>query len=189
MRIAALIMAAGAASRFGSCKHLIEIKGKSILQSQVDHLRKAGINDVFIITGAWREEHAAANINDAQMIYNPTWQNGLGDSIAYGVKHIMGQYEGVLITLGDLAAIRDTDYIALLKNFDGKRSVCAFYNDSRGVPALFTEVDQKELVNLYGDKGAKHFLTNCASMYPIKISAAAIDIDTPEDLKQLQDSH
>jgi molybdenum cofactor cytidylyltransferase len=189
MRLAALIMAAGAASRFGSCKHLVKVEGKPLLQRQVDHLLSAGIEKIFVVSGAWLHAHKAANIAHAEFIFNPSWQNGLGDSIARGVKHLADKYDGILITLADQAALTSQDYRTLVDTFNGTHSVCAFYEGKRGVPAIFNASAQKELAHLYGDKGAKLFLQNCASIEQIPIPAASIDIDTPDDLKQLHASH
>jgi len=185
MRIAALIMAAGEASRFGDCKHLQTINEKTLLQRLTDGLLANGISDINIISGAWHGQHKQKKPSGTQLTYNPLWQEGLGSSIAFGAKQVSQHVDGILVVLGDQAALNKDDFATLIHHFDGTNSVCAAYSGDIGVPAIFARSEWPLLKSLYGDKGAKQMLKNCASIEQINIPSAAIDIDTVEDLAAL----
>jgi molybdenum cofactor cytidylyltransferase len=185
MKIAALIMAAGEASRFGACKHLQIVNGKTILQHLTDILLANSITDINIISGAWHGQHKNAKPSGAQITYNPLWREGLGSSIAFATRAIDENIDGLLIVLGDQAALQVEDIQGLLANFDGKKTVCATYNNSLGVPAIFAQQQWPALKSLQGDNGAKLILQNCVSITTLDIPSAAIDIDTVEDLASM----
>lgn len=207
-KIAVLIMSAGKASRFGSCKQLVIFNNKgnnvngeksTILQHVIDLanslFQNRKQNDVFVVTGHYHNE-IAKQIKSTQLIYNPDWEKGLGCSIAHGVKAISEkpamEYDGILILLADQVAINENHLKQIYGGFNGDNIVCARYQESNGVPALFPRSYFNYLRKLTGDKGAKWLLnrdnvnrcnTEC-EIFSIDIQEAGIDIDTPDDLKK-----
>ena len=51
-RVAAIVLAAGAGSRFGGGKLLATVDGRPLLQHTLDRLAEAGIDDVIVVLGA-----------------------------------------------------------------------------------------------------------------------------------------
>ena len=98
MKIAALILAAGAASRFGSTKQLVDIKGKPMLQHCIDSATTVLPDSVYTVLGN-QHEMITASISDSRIILNADWQKGLGYSIAAGVSALKDKYQGILILL------------------------------------------------------------------------------------------
>lgn len=183
-RIAALIPAAGRSSRFGACKQLLAMHGKSLLQQAVDRANAVAPGAVFVVTGA---DHQAISqtVRDAALIYNPAWSDGLGGSIACGVERIADNHDGILVVLADQVALERDDLQRLCDGYDGGNIVCARYQGQRGVPALFCRESYPLLRRLTGDRGAKSLLRDGRFMVTeVPMENAAVDIDTEEDLNR-----
>ena len=178
----ALIMAAGAASRFGSCKATADIGGVTPLQKMVEILNAAGIDDIRVISGAWHQHIADAMPANASLYFNPRWQEGLGRSIAFGVSTVHDG-EGILIVLADQIGLQLSDIAHLLESFNSHQSVCAYYCEKRGVPAIFAPQHWPVLQQLSGDTGAKHLLQDDTSIIAVDLPNAAYDLDTQQQLE------
>ncbi len=183
--IAALILAAGDASRFGSCKQLIELDGTTMLQSCIDKANEVFPGSVFVVTGAYHREISTA-IQHAKVIFNPNGEQVIGSSIACGVRAIESQHDAIMILLADQVAIAVSDLRTIVSNFNGSNIVCSRYAGSRGVPALFAQNAFNEMKRLKEDKGAKTILNRSnEKIIDIEILSGEIDIDTPADLEHL----
>ena len=67
--------------------------------------------------------------------------------------------------------------------------VAAHYAGTVGVPAIFPREDFAALSALRGDAGARALLKRgSARLVRVPLQSAAVDIDTPEDLLNLQSS-
>jgi molybdenum cofactor cytidylyltransferase len=187
--IEVLILAAGAASRYGSAKQLINHHGKPLLQHCIDKANEVCPSRVSVVLGANRELIEPL-ISQAKVIQNHNWQQGLGASIAAGVDHIDPQSDGLLILLADQIALTTDDLNLLIAAFGGDNTVSAYYAGRRGVPAIFPQSHYAELGLLSGDSGAKELLQRVdLNAVEIDLPLAAMDIDTPEDWVQFLDSN
>ena len=182
--IAALILAAGEAARFGACKQLTDLDGTTMLQRSIDKANEIFPGAVFVVTGAYHREISAA-IQNANIIHNSNWRQGIGCSIACGVRVIEDQYDAIMILLADQITIEASQLKVMVSSFNGSNIVCARYAGSRGVPALFNRAVFGKLKALKADRGAKALLNQPnEDIVDIEIFQADIDIDTPSDLEQ-----
>ena len=186
--IEVLILAAGAASRFGSAKQLISHHGKPLLQHSIDKANEVCPGRVSVVLGA-NHQQIEPQMSGAKVILNNHWQQGLGASIAVGVENVDPQSDGLLILLADQIALTTEDLKQLLKAFDGSNTVSAYYAGRRGVPAIFPRSLYADLRSLSGDSGAKALLQRGdINLVEIDLPQAAMDIDTPEDWARFLDS-
>ena len=132
-KIAVLIMAAGEANRFGSCKQLAKIDNKSLLQRIIDEAKAVAHDQVYVVTGRYHDE-ICRQASAAEFLFNSNWKNGLGSSISSGVSQIGGFVDGILIVLADQIHISETHLRKLIMRHDGKHIVCARYAGKNGVP-------------------------------------------------------
>lgn len=186
MKTAVLIMAAGQASRFGSCKQLTAICGQPLLQHAIDKANIVCPNQVFVVSGAWhqtlQQAFSTQQLHSAQLLYAPNWAAGLGHSIAAGVQQIANKYEAILILLADQIAVSSTDLQQLMDTSTGHHIACATYQEKRGVPAVFNARYFPELINLTGDRGAQKLLyTEDKKITECPMNNAIFDIDTQKD--------
>ena len=186
MRIACLLLAAGAGSRFGSCKQLTLIEGKPLVKHSLDTLASVFAEKIYIVLGAYSEDIRPVVEDLVHVVEHKDWKNGIGSSIAYGVKRIetLGEYDGILIALADQLQLTAGNYQKLINQFDGSRTVAAYYADSLGVPAIFPSTQFEGLRIFDDDRGAKAMLMAMQDdVTAVSLPAAAIDIDTVDDIK------
>ena len=198
MTIAALILAAGRASRFGSLKQLTPINNKPMLQHCIDSANSALPGAVYTLLG-YQSELIKPNITATKIIEHPQWARGIGSSISMGVNYLSSDFDAILIMLGDQPMIkspyltklidlfnRDQDQIQKHQIQKHQQTVCSRYQDNLGVPAIFSRRHFSDLMQLDGDQGAKQLLINL-SPAPKTLSLKGLfkDVDYPQDLNSV----
>lgn len=186
MRLATLVLAAGAGSRFPETpKQLALYGGKPLLTHAIHLAEQASPENVTVVLGC-QADVIKAQLNLSNALVHEHWAQGMGSSLAYGVNQLPNNVDAVLILLADQVALKSADLSVLIDRFkaqDGSpKIVCAQYRDQWGVPAIFPKSYFSALKQLKGDKGAKHLLT-AQSCIAVPIERAAVDIDTEADLK------
>lgn len=188
-----VIMAAGESSRFEGCKLLAHVDGVPMLHRTAMVAREFVDSpaQICVVTGAWHEEIQQAQdkgeIVDVSLLYNPDWEQGLGNSIAYAVQQLPAETDQLLILLADQVAIKPEELEYLLKATEGSDIACAFYSGKRGVPAVFDRKVLPMLTQLKGDRGAKELLNREGlNVTALPMDSAVIDIDTADELQSFQ---
>jgi molybdenum cofactor cytidylyltransferase len=185
-----LVLAAGAASRFGSPKQLARIGGETLLQRAVARATEVAGHAVTVVLGA----NAAAiapllRHSPASVVINRHWEEGLASSLRAGVSHLPGSTEAVLVTLADQVAVTGFDLMRLITRWRQQSEwiVAASYDGRTGVPAIFPNHAFGAILELRGDVGAQPLLRRMAERcLRVPMPNAAIDVDTPEDLLKLE---
>lgn len=187
-----LVLAAGAATRFGSPKQLARLGGESLLLRAVTRATEVAGHAVTVVLGARAADIAPMlRHSPASVIVNRQWEEGLGSSVRAGVANLAGSTEAVLITLADQVAVTGFDLKRLITAWRQQPDwiVAASYSGQVGVPAIFPASCFGALAELRGDVGARQLLHRMADRcVRIPMPNAAIDIDTPEDLQRLESS-
>ncbi len=186
-----LVLAAGAASRFGSPKQLVRVGGEPLLHRAVSRATEVAGHDVTVVLGA----HAATltpllRHTAATVVINRQWEEGLASSLRTGIAQLPGSCEAVLVTLADQAAITTFDLRRLVTAWRRQTDwvIAASYSGQVGVPAVFPSHVFPALLELRGDAGARSVLNRMGDRcLRVPMPNAAIDIDTPEDLLKLGD--
>lgn len=189
---AALILAAGASTRMGFPKQLIKTREISLIRKITDTAILAGFAPVVVVLGAYedriRPELAGLSV---LLTVNPEWETGMGSSISRGVKTLQGlpyPIDNILILLTDQPLITAADCKTLLELKLRSRSkiAAAAYSGQLGVPAVFDKMLLPDLAALQGQSGAKSlFRVYESSIAALDLPAAALDLDTPEDLLKI----
>ncbi len=184
--IAVAVLAAGAATRFGSAKQLADIDGKFMLQRVLDCCNSLTALDTYLVLGAMHEEiQPKLNIDSSKIIVNSNWHEGMGSSIAAAALKLQQAYESILFVAGDQPYISAQQLTEMIDRWrESPTTICAAqYGDTIGIPAIFPRNQYSELILLAGDSGAKKLLLDSGQhIQLIKIPQAAMDIDRPEDL-------
>jgi CTP:molybdopterin cytidylyltransferase MocA/SAM-dependent methyltransferase len=98
----AIVLAAGAGSRFGGGKLLASLSGRPVLQHVLDRLADAGVRDVVVVLGDDAEAvEAAIDWRRERRVRNPDPGRGLSSSVRMGFEALDDAVEGALIVLGD----------------------------------------------------------------------------------------
>lgn len=184
-----LVLAAGAARRFGSAKQLVRINGEPLLHRAVARASEMAGGAVTVVLGAHAAELTPLlKHSPASVIINRQWEEGLASSLRAGVAQLPPGTEAVMITLADQAAITTHDLRRLVAGWRRQPDllVAASYEGRMGVPAIFPSSCFGDLLALRGDEGARLVLRRMSDRcLRIPMPNASIDIDTPEDLLKL----
>lgn len=189
-RLYAIVLAAGASTRFGSPKQLVRIGGRPLLHTVVTRAAEVTGNALIVVLGSGAAELAPLlKHSPGSVVVNRHWREGLASSIRTGVLRLPPTCSGVLLLLADQAAVT-TDDLKRLAGTWRRRPQCiaaALYAGTAGAPAIFPRSTFSELAALRGDMGARAILRRSADrLVRVPMPAAELDLDTPEDLLALQ---
>jgi molybdenum cofactor cytidylyltransferase len=186
--ITAVVLAAGAASRFGGGKLLAPVEGRPILQHVLDRIAAAGIDDVVVVLGA-----EAANVERAiqwrgeRRVRNPDPSRGLSSSLQVGVGALDGGVDAAMIVLGDQPLLPARAIRALLDADadDARPIVVPVYGDNAGRnPVLLGRAAFGLVAAATGDRGLGPLLAGHPELVreiPIRVAGGNPDVDTRED--------
>ena len=192
-KIVILILAAGSSSRMGSPKQLLKWKNSNLLNHTICKATELNAKKIIVVLGA-NADMIIPEIDhkEVKTLINKDWENGLGSSISVGVNYILQSssgIDGLLIMLADQPLIEHDHYLKLMNAFSSgnKAIITTEYNDSKqGVPALFSKIYFKDLIDLNSDFGAKQlFKKYPESLISVKNEKSRFDIDTPEQYQNL----
>ena len=159
--VAAVVLAAGSASRMGQLKQMMPFRGKTLVENAVTTAIEAAFDPVVVVVGA--ESIAVRGLlatQPVEIVENLKWQSGMGSSIAAGISRIQelgSDSAGVAILLADqpLVTARHLRAMRSLLFDSGKPIVSARYGGVLGVPALFKRVLFSTLAALEPLKGTR----------------------------------
>jgi molybdenum cofactor cytidylyltransferase len=187
-----IVLAAGAATRFGSPKQLAQLNGRPLLHLAVARAVEVAGGSVTVVLGANAAQLAPLlRHTGASVVINRDWAEGMGSSVRAGVARIPAAADGALLMLADQPAVTAVDLRRLVDTWRRQTRciVAAQYAGTAGVPAIFAREDFAALGALRGDAGARALLKRAGDrVVRVPLPGAAIDIDTPEDLLKLQKS-
>ena len=182
-----IILAAGASTRLGKPKQNLIYKGQTLLQRAVHEAIKSKADKVFVVLGANAELiEPCLQTQPVTIVYNADWEKGISTSIVTGIRALQA-IDGVnaaLIMLCDQPFVNSVfidDIITLWRKTEAS-IVASEYNQTIGVPALFSNACFGQLLTLKGDEGAKKILfANQRDVIVIPFKFGQIDIDTESD--------
>ncbi len=194
MSVPAIILAAGASSRLGRPKQLLQYRGEFLLPRAIRLAAEAGANPVLAVLGAHLDVILASLQFDLAIpVVNKAWQQGIAGSIHAGLRAIDAAAPaatGALIMTCDQLQLTADHLRALLHSFSAQTSpaiACSAYAGIHGIPAIFPRSAFPNLWALGGDKGARALLAKPpCPLIAHKFPGGEIDIDLPTDLVHLE---
>ena len=195
MRVAAVVLAAGAASRFGSPKALARLDGRPILEHVLDAVREAGIEQIVVVLGTAADEiEEGIRWLDERLVRNPD-PRFLSSSLQVGVDAAAAldpDPSAVVIVLGDQPRTRPEVIRALIAaaRRDDRPVVVPRYADGGGANPVLLKADAFELVDeATGDHGLGPVIeANDDLVLEVPVPGSNPDIDTPDDLRRLEEA-
>lgn len=185
MRIAGILLAAGAGTRFGGGKLLAKLADGTTVGRRACANLVAAVPDVIAVVrpgdDELAEELAAAG---ARVTVCPDAQAGMGASLAHGVR-AAGDADAVMIALADMPWIRPETFRAVVAELRrGEQLVVPRHQGKRGHPVGFGRVHHPALTVLGNDEGAREVIARATGIRWIDIDdpGALRDVDTPADL-------
>ena len=187
--VIAVLLAAGAATRFGGGKLLHPLPdGVALAAHAARNLRDAGLEVVAVVRPGdfpladMLEEEGCHVIRCADAV------KGMGHSLAHGVGSARDA-SGWVVALADMPRVQPATARALADAIAGGARVAApIYNGTRGHPVAFAASLANELTALSGDTGARAVLERHRDelvLIEVDDPGVIVDIDAKDDLARL----
>ncbi len=192
MKVVAVVLAAGAARRFGSTKMIARLAGRPLLQHVLDAVAEAGLADVVVVLGdeaaairegvVWRTERIEVN---------PRPMDGLSSSLRIGLDAAAADRsaDAVLVLLGDQPAVRPAVITAALAAAETAPQPIVrvrYADDEAPNPVLVRRAAWALAAGLSGDRGLGPLLAGRPDLVAeVAVPGDNPDIDSPEDLARV----
>lgn len=191
--ISALLLAAGAARRFGAAKLLEDLHGKPVIWWSASAANGPPVDELVVVVPPNASSlRAALDGLGARFVVNPRPELGLATSIACGAAALDPSCDAVLVLLGDEPATSRAAVEQVVARFGAGAAsiVVPTYEGVRGHPVLFARSVIPELRDFTGgDVGARPIVDRVPSRVAFVELEMSLppDIDTPGDLARLRE--
>jgi molybdenum cofactor cytidylyltransferase len=193
-RLEAIVLAAGAGTRFGGGKLTAPWRGGVLLEGALAAAFAAPARSVTVVTGADARVAAAAADFAARraapsrlrLVHAADHALGLSASLKAGLQALPPDAGGVFVFLGDMPRVPAAT-LPLLAAAVSKGALAAApaFEGRRGHPVLFARGLFEPLLALDGDEGARSILSRLGARLievPCPDPGILLDIDHPTDL-------
>lgn len=191
MTIGTIILAAGASSRLGQPKQLLEHNGVPLVRHMAQLAVDFNAGPIVVVTGANAEAVTEA-LHDMRVrhVLNPNWQTGMASSLKVGVEALEKTFpEAILVLLTDQPYVSRAllEQLAEQAASTHKNIIASQYGDVLGVPILFRPAFYNALKDLTGDTGARKLVRDHPDeVAGVPFEQGIIDLDTPDDVARWQ---
>lgn len=190
-QVAAVVLAAGRASRMGRNKLLLTVDGVPMVVRAVEAALASQARPVIVVTG-----HEAEAVRDAlagrpvTFVHNPDFGEGMSTSVRRGLEALPEAADGALMCLGDMPGIRAGHLDRLIAAFAPQEgcAICVPTHDGkRGNPVLLGRAFFPALGTVSGDRGARGLLAeHHDQVCEVELDEAVVtDVDTPESYAEV----
>ncbi len=165
--IGAIVLAAGAATRFGAPKQQL------LLSEVLARVRAAPVDQIVVVAGA----HELST--EATLVACPEWERGPGASLRCGLAALSPQTEAAVVVLADGPDLAPESVARVIEAWrtDGGKLVAASYNGARGHPLLLARAAWADVP----DEGLRD---RDPRLVPCDDLGAPGDVDVPADLPE-----
>ncbi len=171
-RVAAVVLAAGEASRFGSPKQRL------LLPPVLDRLASTSVGEIVIVKGA-HELLILLSTPPARVVPCPDWERGPGASLRCGLAALDEDVEAAVVVLADGPKLSPQAVERVLDEWRAHGGVvAASYAAARGHPLILGRSDW----DVIPDEGLRD---RPVRLVPCDDLGAPGDVDVPEDLELL----
>jgi len=186
--VAGLLLAAGAGSRLGRPKALVELGGERLVDRGARILSEGGCAPVLVVLGA-----ADTTVSGAVTVHNPDWSTGMGSSVRAGIDAMPDTVDALLVALADQPLVTSEAVRRLVEaHTQGARAAVATYHGNPRNPVLLGREHWSTVYSMAErDVGARPFLraySHLVTAVPCDDVASPEDIDTEEDLVRLTET-
>jgi CTP:molybdopterin cytidylyltransferase MocA len=141
--IAAVVLAAGAATRYGSPKQRV------FLPAVLERLAHTSVGEVVVVEGA--HELDGVDLGKARVVRCPDWERGPGASLRCGLAALGDEVEAALVVLADGPELDPRAVERVIAHRAEAPVVVASYDGTRDHPALLSRAAWKKIP----DEGAR----------------------------------
>lgn len=185
-KIATIVLAAGASTRFGSPKQLLDWGGQPLLRHVVLQALAAPTSQVIVVLGAAAGRIAPTLAGlPVTLVENPNWEQGQSTSMQAGLWACPPETQAALFVLGDqpvlpASLLRD---LVEIHRLGLPPIVAPRHQGRRGNPVLFDRSCFADLLAVIGDTGGRPLFERYRQQIAWVEAGPEIlaDVDRPED--------
>ena len=172
--VAAVVLAAGASTRFGSPKQAI------LLPRVLERLQGAPVDEIVVVEGAYRLSGESPQRSVARTVHCGQWERGPGASLRCGLAALGDGAEAAVVVLADGPRLAPGAVARVVERWraTGAGVVAASYGGERGHPLLVARSAWDEIPD-EGLRAVEPQLVPCDDL------GDPGDVDTPADLEAL----
>jgi molybdenum cofactor cytidylyltransferase len=191
LTVAVAVLAAGRGSRLGGDepKPLARLDDRPLVAWALEAALASGLRPVWLVTGHGSRAVAAAAPPGVDVVHNRHWRRGIAGSLRAALDALEPyvQVDAVCVGLADQPRVGAEAYQRLAAvHGEGAQFAVATYGGVRGNPVLLGRSLWAEARTLEGDVGARQLMRDHDVVeVPCDGTGSAVDVDTPEDLRQL----
>ncbi|MCZ7589531.1 MAG: NTP transferase domain-containing protein [Gaiella sp.] len=169
-RVAAVVLAAGAASRFGSPKQRL------LLPRVLERLAASPVDEIVVVEGAYRLCNSLLQ-GRARLVHCGEWKRGPGASLRCGLAALAEDAEAAIVIMADGPDLSPEAVARVIASWraEGGDVVAASYGGARGHPLLAARAAWRHVPDA-GLRVVEPRLVACDDL------GAPGDVDTPDDL-------
>jgi CTP:molybdopterin cytidylyltransferase MocA len=189
--VSAILLAAGAGSRFGGGKLLAKLNDMPLAEHSLLALEASPVDETIVVVGADAERlREVCEPYGVRVVENPDWADGMSTSLRAGLRSLGPEVRAAVILLADQPLVGAGVVGRLVEAFEaGAKVAVATYGGEPRNPVLFSrEVWPPLEAQLSGDEGARAFLRRHPELVT-RVRCDEIgdpaDVDTAEDLRRL----
>ena len=190
-----VVLAAGASTRLGKPKQLLQYHGKTLLGHSVNEAINAKADAVVVMLGKNADIfQKEIDKEKVRVVVNKDWEEGMASSVRLGLDNLLTgkpYMDAVIFMVCDQPHISSSilDELIITQQKTTRQIVTCNYGESIGPPALFHKKYFRELTKLKGDVGARNIIQqNMNDVATVLFPEGKIDIDTEEDYEALKNS-
>ncbi len=167
MSIAAVVLAAGEASRFGTPKQRL------LLPEVLERLEQSPVDEIVVVAGAHTLE------TPARVVTCAGWKRGPGASLTSGLEELGDDVEAAIVVLADGPDLAPEAIERVIASWraEGGSLVAASYGGERGHPLLIA----RDAWDTIPDEGLRMLEPR---LVPCDDLGSPGDVDTPADLPE-----
>jgi CTP:molybdopterin cytidylyltransferase MocA len=171
--IAAIVLAAGAATRFGAPKQRL------LLGDVLARLAESPVGEIVIVEGAYALEPRAPATQGVSVVSCPDWERGPGASLRCGLAALSADTEAAVVVLADGPDLAPAAVSRVIESWHagGSDVVAASYDGIRGHPLLLARAVWDDVPD-EGLRLREPLLVPCDDL------GAPGDVDSPDDLPE-----
>ncbi len=188
VRVAGIVLAAGASSRMGRNKLLLQLDGESLLRRTVRRAATARLEPLLVVLGA-DTERAGAELAGlpCRALRNPDPGRGQASSLRVGLEALPESVQAVVVLLADMPRVTEEMIGALVGRYQESPAnlVVSDYGGVAAPPTLYDRALFAELCAAEGggrDVVARHRSEAASLCWPAE---ALADLDSPEDYARI----
>jgi CTP:molybdopterin cytidylyltransferase MocA len=157
--VAAVVLAAGAASRYGGPKQ------RALLPAVLAALSETEVSPVVVVEGAWALEPRSDEVHEVTLVHCADWADGPGASLRCGLAALGDEVTDALVVLADGPEL-DPRAVSRVAAAAGSAAVlAATYDGSRSHPVLLARSVWPS-VPAEGARALEPVLVDCSDLRP-----------------------